>query len=191
MTRCDWAESADELMQHYHDYEWGVRTTDETMTFELMTLEMMQAGLSWQTVLRKRENFRRAFADFDVAKIAQFDEQDEARLMADAGIIRNRLKIKDTILNARLLVSWHEAGKTMNDYLWSFVDGQPIVNRYASMADVPAQTPLSQEISKALKKQGFRFVGPTIIQSWLEALGILDDHLAQCTVNHLKTRPLD
>lgn len=186
MTRCDWAENANELMTHYHDYEWGVPTYDERETFELMTLEMMQAGLSWQTVLNKRENFRKAFADFDVEKVAQFTDADVARLLGNAGIIRNKLKIKDVILNARQLVSWHAAGKTMNDYLWSFVDGKPVVNRYQSMADVPAQTPLSQQVSKTLKKAGFKFVGPTIVQSWLEALGILDDHLAKCTVNHLK-----
>ncbi|MCH5463023.1 DNA-3-methyladenine glycosylase I [Lactobacillus sp. LC28-10] len=186
MTRCDWAENANELMTHYHDYEWGVPTKDERETFELMTLEMMQAGLSWQTVLNKRENFREAFANFDIEKIAQFDEDDVARLLNNAGIIRNKLKIKDTIVNAKQLVSWHEAGKTMNAYLWSFVNGKPVVNRYQSMADVPAQTPLSQEVSKALKKAGFKFVGPTIVQSWLEALGILDDHLAKCMVNHMR-----
>ncbi|MFC6253307.1 DNA-3-methyladenine glycosylase I [Secundilactobacillus hailunensis] len=185
MTRCDWAENANELMTRYHDYEWGVPTTDERETFELMTLEMMQAGLSWQTVLNKRANFKVAFADFDVTKVARFDDNDVVRLLNDAGIIRNRLKIKDTIHNARQLGKWHAAGKTMNAYLWAFVDGQPIVNRYLSMVEVPAQTPLSQQISKALKKAGFKFVGPTIVQSWLEALGILDDHLATCTVNHL------
>lgn len=185
MTRCDWAENANELMTHYHDYEWGVPTKGERETFELMTLEMMQAGLSWQTVLNKREHFRKAFAGFDVNKIAQFNAADVARLVNDAGIIRNKLKIVDTIHNARQLVKWHRAGKTMNAYLWSFVDGQPIINRYATAADVPAQTPLSQQVSKALKQAGFKFVGPTIVQSWLEALGILDDHLAKCTVNHL------
>ncbi|WP_203650134.1 DNA-3-methyladenine glycosylase I [Secundilactobacillus yichangensis] len=185
MTRCDWAENANELMTHYHDYEWGVSTTDERETFELMTLEMMQAGLSWQTVLNKRANFKAAFADFDVEKVARFDADNVARLTNNAGIIRNRLKIKDTIHNAQQLVDWHAAGKTMNAYLWSFVDNQPVVTRYSSAAEVPAQTPLSQKVSKALKKAGFKFVGPTIVQSWLEALGILDDHLAKCTVNHL------
>jgi len=185
MTRCDWAENTNELMTHYHDYEWGVPTTDERETFELMTLEMMQAGLSWQTVLNKRANFKTAFANFEVEKVAQFDDNDVARLLNDAGIIRNRLKIKDTIYNARQLVKWHAAGKTMNAYLWAFVDDKPVVNRYPSMAEVPAQTPLSQQVSKALKKAGFKFVGPTIVQSWLEALGILDDHLVTCTVNHL------
>ncbi len=185
MTRCDWAENADDLMTHYHDYEWGVPTKDERKTFELMTLEMMQAGLSWQTILNKRKNFRAAFANFDVDKVAQFDDDDVARLINDAGIIRNKLKIKDTIHNARQLVEWHHADKTMNAYLWSFVGDQPVVNRYPTMADVPAQTPLSQQVSKALKQAGFKFVGPTIVQSWLEALGILDDHLAKCTVNHL------
>lgn len=185
MTRCDWAENANELMTHYHDYEWGVPTTDERETFELMTLEMMQAGLSWQTVLNKRANFKAAFADFDVEKVARFDADDVVRLMNNVGIVRNRLKIKDTILNARQLADWHAAGKTMNAYLWSFVDNQPVVTRYSSVAEVPAQTPLSQKVSKALKKAGFKFVGPTIVQSWLEALGILDDHLAKCTVNHL------
>lgn len=186
MTRCDWAENTDALMTHYHDYEWGVPTKNEHETFELMTLEMMQAGLSWQTILNKRAAFKAAFANFDVEKVARFDANDVARLMNDAGIVRNQLKIKDTILNARQLADWHTAGKTMNDYLWSFVDNQPVVTRYQSAAEVPAQTPLSQQVSKALKKAGFKFVGPTIVQSWLEALGILDDHLAKCTVNHLK-----
>lgn len=186
MTRCDWAENADELMTHYHDYEWGVPTYDERETFELMTLEMMQAGLSWQTVLRKRENFKAAFANFDIDQVAQFGDEDVQRLLNDEGIIRNRLKIADTIHNAQLLRKWHADGKTMNAFLWAFVDGKPVVNRYQSQSDLPAQTPLSQKVSKALKKEGFKFVGPTIIQSWLEALGILDDHMAKCTENHLK-----
>lgn len=188
MTRCDWGETENDLMRHYHDEEWGVATYDETETFELMTLEMMQAGLSWQTVLNKRVHFKVAFAQFDAAKVAQFDDADVARLMADAGIIRNRRKIDATIANAQLLVKWHEAGRSLNAYLWTFVDGKPQVNRYATMADLPGQTPLSQRVSKALKKEGFKFVGPTIVQSWLEALGILDDHLASCTVNHVKTK---
>ncbi|GAX04432.1 DNA-3-methyladenine glycosylase I [Secundilactobacillus pentosiphilus] len=185
MTRCDWAENADEVMTHYHDYEWGVPTKDERETFELMTLEMMQAGLSWQTILNKRQNFKAAFADFKVDQVALFDDADVDRLMHDAGIIRNRLKIKDTVYNAQQLVKWHAAGKTMNAYLWAFVDGRPVVNRYQTASEVPAQTALSQQVSKALKKAGFKFMGPTIVQSWLEALGILDDHLAKCTVNHL------
>ncbi|MTV81736.1 DNA-3-methyladenine glycosylase I [Secundilactobacillus folii] len=184
--RCDWATDADELMQHYHDYEWGTPTYDERETFELMTLEMMQAGLSWQTVLRKRQNFKQAFDNFDVERVAHYDAADVARLLHDQGIIRNRLKIADTIHNAQVLNEWHAKGQTLNDFLWAFVDGQPIVNRYEHQTDLPAQTPLSQKVSKALKKAGFKFVGPTIIQSLLEAVGILNDHLAKCTVNQLR-----
>lgn len=185
MTRCDWATDADEEMTCYHDVEWGTPTYDERETFELMTLEMMQAGLSWRTVLHKRANFKAAFDNFEIAKVAKYDETDMTRLLADAGIIRNRLKIKDTIHNAQLLAQWHAQGKQMNDYLWSFVDGRPIVHRYQNQADLPAQTLLSQQVSKALKKAGFKFVGPTIVQSWLQALGILNDHLAKCTVNQM------
>ncbi|KRK97353.1 dna-3-methyladenine glycosylase [Secundilactobacillus odoratitofui DSM 19909 = JCM 15043] len=185
MTRCDWAEDTDDLMTHYHDYEWGVATFDERETFELMTLEMMQAGLSWQTVLRKREHFKQVFDNFDINKVAAYDDTKIDALMNDAGIIRNRRKILATIHNAQLLVKWHADGKTMNAYLWDYVDGQSIVNKYAAMSDLPGKTALSEKISKALKKLGFQFMGPTIVQSWLEALGILDDHLASCTVNHM------
>ncbi|KRK32794.1 DNA-3-methyladenine glycosylase I [Loigolactobacillus bifermentans] len=186
MQRCDWAEHADSLMTAYHDQEWGVPTTDERKTFELLTLELMQAGLSWQTVLNKRDHFRQAFDNFEVTKIARYDDQAVQRLRHDAGIIRNRLKIAAVIHNAQVLVAWHQQGQTLNDWLWAYVAYQPIVHRYATMAEMPTQTPLAQQISKDLKKADFRFVGPTIIQSLLQALGIFDDHLAGCQVHHIQ-----
>lgn len=185
MPRCDWATDTNPLMTHYHDYEWGVPTTDERETFELLTLESMQAGLSWQTILNKRTNFRRAFDNFDVNKVAAYDDRDVERLRVDAGIVRNRLKINTAINNARVIQAWHSDGRTLNAWLWHYVDNHPIVHRYATQAELPAQTALAERVSKDLKQAGFRFVGPTIIQSFLEALGILDDHMAGCTINHL------
>lgn len=182
MHRCDWAEHADPLMTAYHDTEWGVPTWDETTTFELLTLELMQAGLSWQTVLNKRAHFRQAFDQFDVTKIAVYTAADVARLRQDPGIIRNRLKISATINNAQQLVAWHHQDQTLNAWLWAYVGQKPVRHHYRTMAEVPAQTPLSQQISHDLKKAGFRFVGPTIIQSLLQALGIFNDHLVTCQV---------
>ncbi|MBT9672260.1 DNA-3-methyladenine glycosylase I [Secundilactobacillus kimchicus] len=180
MTRCDWAESGNELMQTYHDTEWGFPTTDETETFELMVLEMMQAGLSWQTVLNKRAAFRAAFADFDIDQVAAFDAEKIAALMQDTGIIRNRRKIDAAVNNAQQMKRWHAAGKSLNAYLWQQAGGHQLVAQFATSASVPAQTPLAQQISKTLKKKGFKFLGPTIVTSWLQALGIQNDHVLTC-----------
>ncbi|KRM87902.1 DNA-3-methyladenine glycosylase I [Lacticaseibacillus thailandensis] len=184
MPRCDWATDATPLMTRYHDYEWGVPSKDEQYTFEMLTLELMQAGLSWQTILNKRANFQVAFNHFDVDKVAAYTQTDVMRLRNDTGIVRNRIKIAATINNARILQTWHQQGQTLNAWLWHYVDGHPVIHHYATAADLPAQTPLSAQISHDMKKAGFRFVGPTIIQSFLQAIGILDDHLVTCTINH-------
>lgn len=178
--KCPWADGDNAAMTAYHDHEWGFVTTDETATFELMVLEMMQAGLSWQTVLNKRAAFKTAFANYDLTEIADFKQPEIDTLMANAGIIRNKRKILATINNAQLLQKWHSAGQTLIAYLWSFVDYEPQNSQLRSMTDLPAQTDLSKRISKTLKKQGFQFLGPTIVYSWLQALGIINDHLTTC-----------
>lgn len=178
--KCSWVEGSNAAMTAYHDHEWGFVTTDETATFELMVLEMMQAGLSWQTVLNKRSAFKAAFANYDLEKIAAFQEPEVDELMANAGIIRNHRKLIATINNAQILRQWHKDGRTMIAYLWSFADFTPQNSQHQTMADLPAQTDLSKQISKQLKKQGFQFLGPTIVYSWLQSLGIINDHLLAC-----------
>lgn len=177
--RCAWC-SADPLYRAYHDTEWGVPLHDERALFELLTLEGAQAGLSWFTILKKRDNYRRAFHNFDAERIARYTEADVARLMADAGIVRNRLKIESTISNARAALKLRETGGGLNGYFWQFVEGRPIVNSPASLAQVPASTPLSDAISKDLKKRGFRFVGSTIIYAHMQAMGLVNDHTTDC-----------
>ncbi|MEW6120131.1 MAG: DNA-3-methyladenine glycosylase I [Pseudomonadota bacterium] len=179
LTRCAWC-SADPLYRAYHDTEWGVPLHDERGLFELLTLEGAQAGLSWFTILKKRENYRRAFDDFDAERIARYTEADVARLMADAGIVRNRLKIESTISNARATLALREAGGGLDGYFWKFVDGRPLVNAPADLSQVPASTPLSDAISKDLKKRGFRFVGSTIVYAHLQAMGLVNDHTTDC-----------
>ena len=176
--RCPWC-GTDPLYVAYHDAEWGVPVRDDARLFEMLLLEGAQAGLSWITILRKRENYRRAFAQFDPEKIARFDAKKRARLMLDEGIVRNRLKIESATGNARAFLRMREQG-SFSDWLWAFVDGEPIVNRPRTMAQVPARTELSDAISKDLKKRGFRFVGSTIVYAFLQATGIVDDHLAGC-----------
>ena len=176
--RCPWC-GTDPLYVAYHDAEWGVPVRDDARLFELLLLEGAQAGLSWITILRKRENYRRAFAQFDAEKIARFDAKKRARLMLDEGIVRNRLKIESATSNARAFLRMQEQG-SFSDWLWAFVDGEPIVNRPRTMAQVPARTELSDAISKELKKRGFRFVGSTIVYAFLQATGVVDDHLAGC-----------
>ncbi len=179
LTRCAWC-SADPLYRAYHDTEWGVPLHDERALFELLTLEGAQAGLSWFTILKKRENYRRAFDHFDAERIARYNEADVARLMADAGIVRNRLKIESTISNARAVLALREAGGGLDGYFWNFVGGQPIVNAPTSLAQVPTSTPLSDAISKDLKKRGFRFVGSTIVYAHMQAMGLVNDHTTDC-----------
>ncbi len=179
LDRCAWARTPASIA--YHDREWGTPLHDERGLFEFLILEGAQAGLSWETILAKRENYRAAFANFEVGAVARFDDGDVARLMADAGIVRNRLKIAAAIENARAVIALrNETGHGLDAYFWKFVDGRTIVNRPQSIAALPASTPLSEHISEDLKARGFRFVGPTIIYAFMQATGMVDDHLAMC-----------
>lgn len=178
-ARCPWC-GTDPLYQSYHDTEWGVPCHDERTLFEFLVLEGAQAGLSWITILRKRENYRRAFDNFDAERIARYDEKDVARLMADAGIVRNRLKIAASIGNARAVLELHEQGGSLERLLWQFVDGRPRINRWRSMAEVPAITAEAEALSKELKRCGFRFIGPTVMYAHMQATGMVNDHLVSC-----------
>jgi DNA-3-methyladenine glycosylase I len=177
--RCGWATS-DPLYLAYHDEEWGIPCHDDAELFERLMLEGFQAGLSWITILRKRENFAAAFAGWDAAAIANFGEDDVARLLADPGIIRNRLKVRGAIQNANAYLAIKAGGETFADVVWAFVGGSPIVNRPATLADVPAFTDEAVAMSKALKKRGFTFVGPTICYAFMQSVGMVDDHVATC-----------
>jgi DNA-3-methyladenine glycosylase I len=179
IVRCDWCGS-DPLYRAYHDQEWGVPLHDERRLFEMLTLEGAQAGLSWLTILRKREGYRRAFAGFDPQTVAGFGDVDFARLLADPGIVRNRLKIASTISNARAVLDVQARYGSLDSFLWGFVDGLPVRNRWRSMSEIPASTPLSDLISKELKRHGFRFVGSTICYAFMQATGMVNDHLAGC-----------
>ncbi len=177
--RCGWATS-DPLSIAYHDDEWGVPCYDDAELFERLILEGFQAGLSWITILRKRENFAAAFANWDAEKIAHFGEADMSRLLADSGIIRNRLKIRGAIQNAQAFRAIRTGGETFADVVWAFVGGSPIVHRPATLAEVPVFTAEAVAMSKALKKRGFTFVGPTICYAFMQSVGMVDDHLATC-----------
>ena len=177
--RCPWC-GTDPLYVAYHDTEWGVPCHDEQTLFEFLMLEAAQAGLSWITVLRKRENYRRAFAGFDAQKIARFGDADLARLLSDAGIIRNRLKISAAINNAQITCDMHDKGETLDNLMWQFVDHKPQTNHWRSLSEVPALTPIAEAMSKALKQRGFRFVGPTVIYAHMQATGMVNDHLVSC-----------
>jgi DNA-3-methyladenine glycosylase I len=177
--RCPWAGIADPLYARYHDEEWGVPKTDDRALFEKLVLEGFQAGLSWLTILKKRENFRAAFHGFDAARIARYTDKDIARLMADAGIVRNRLKVEATIANARTLLKLQER-TSLAAFLWGFLDGRPQINKHRAPGTVPAATPLSKAMSKALLAEGFRFVGPTTVYAFMQATGMVNDHLVGC-----------
>ena len=177
--RCAWVGN-DPLYLDYHDQEWGVPVHDDRQLFEMITLEGAQAGLSWITVLKKRENYRRALNNFDAHKIARYDARKKRALMNDAGIIRNRLKIDSTIGNARAFLQIVEEAGSFSDYLWDFVDGRPIVNRWRKISQVPVYTPKSDALSKALKSRGFKFVGTTICYSFMQAVGMVNDHETTC-----------
>lgn len=177
--RCAWADSSP-LMIEYHDREWGVPVHDDRALFELLTLEGAQAGLSWSTILNKRENYRAAFAHFDPRKVARFDRRKVASLMADPGIVRNRLKVESTVSNAHAVLAVQNAFGSFDRYVWQFVDGTPVTNRWRSMRQVPASTPTSDRMSKDLKSRGFRFVGSTICYAFMQAAGLVNDHLASC-----------
>jgi DNA-3-methyladenine glycosylase I len=179
MKRCAWAEGSPEMVA-YHDDEWGVPSRDERHLFELVVLEGAQAGLSWTTILRKRDGYRRAFAGFDLAKVARYDDKDVARLLADPGIVRNRAKVESTIANAAATLALHDEGTSLSALLWSFVDDQPIVNKWRKMSDIPSETPISKAMSKELKRRGFRFVGPTTCYALMQAAGLVDDHVLGC-----------
>ena len=179
ISRCPWA-GTDPLYVHYHDTEWGVPVYDDQKLFEFLTLEGAQAGLSWITVLRKRENYRKAFANFDVKKVARFTPAKVEELMKNEGIIRNRLKITSTITNAQAFLKVVKEFGSFHEYQWSFVKGKPIQNKRKSLKDVPATSPESDAFSKDLKKRGFRFVGSTIIYAHMQAVGMVNDHLTSC-----------
>jgi DNA-3-methyladenine glycosylase I len=180
IARCDWVGGANELMTRYHDEEWGVPLHDDRALFELLTLEGAQAGLSWQTVLRRREGYRRAFAGFDAETVASFTDEDVGRLMTDAGIIRNRAKIEATIGNARALIGVREEFGSFDAYIWRFVGGAPKVNRFERLSELPAATEESKAMSRELRKRGFGFVGPTICYAFMEAAGLVNDHVVGC-----------
>ncbi|MDZ4251380.1 MAG: DNA-3-methyladenine glycosylase I [Sulfuritalea sp.] len=178
-ARCPWCGD-DPLYVAYHDTEWGVPCHDERTLFEFLILEGAQAGLSWITILRKRENYRRAFDNFDPARIARYGEQDVARLLGDAGIVRNRLKIAASIGNARATLELYEQGGSLDQLLWAFVDGRPCINHRRSLADIPAITPQAEALSRELKRRGFRFIGPTVVYAHMQATGMVNDHLVSC-----------
>lgn len=177
--RCPWP-GEDPLMIAYHDEEWGAPVHDDEKLFEFLILEGAQAGLSWQTVLKKRARYREVFSGFDPVKVARYGEKDRQRLLADAGIIRNRLKIDAAITNAARFLEVREAFGSFDDYLWRFVEGQPIRNRFREIVEIPAKTPEAEALSRDLKKRGFRFVGPTICYAFMQAVGLVNDHLVEC-----------
>ena len=178
MKRCAWARSP--AMIAYHDREWGVPVHDDRVLFEFITLEGAQAGLSWETVLAKREAYRRAFAGFDPARVARFTAARRAKLMQDAGIVRNRLKIESTVTNAVAFLAIQRESGSFDRFLWDFVGGEPLLNRFRSPRQVPARTDLSDALSKELKRRGFRFVGSTICYAFMQAVGVVNDHTADC-----------
>jgi DNA-3-methyladenine glycosylase I len=171
---------ADPLYVAYHDDEWGVPEHDERRLFELLTLEGAQAGLSWSTILRKREGYRRAFAGFDPEAVARFDERRVEELLLDSGIVRNRMKVESTVINARRVLEVREEHGSLDEYLWQFVGGEPIVNRWRELAELPAQTAESKAMSKDLKRRGFAFVGPTVCYAFMQAAGLVNDHVTTC-----------
>jgi len=178
-SRCSWAGS-DPLMVAYHDAEWGVPARDDRTLFEFLVLEGSQAGLSWMTILRKREGYRRAFAGFDPERVAAFGEADFERLLGDASIVRNRAKIDAAVGNARALLAVRAERGSFAEHVWSFVDGRPLQPGRRSLAELPAETPLARTISADLKRRGFRFVGPTILYSLMQACGLVNDHVVDC-----------
>ncbi len=177
--RCPWCGS-DPLYVAYHDTEWGVPERDDRALYEKLVLDGFQAGLSWITILRKRDNFRRAFDGFKPEKIARYDKKKTAALMKDAGIVRNRMKIDGAVASARAWLDIMENGPGFSDYLWDFVDGRPKVNRFRTRGQIPAETDLSRKIAKDLKARGFKFCGPTIVYAFMQATGMVNDHLVKC-----------
>lgn len=180
VARCAWGVERDPLYRAYHDEEWGRPSRDERRLFEMLVLEGAQAGLSWSTILRKREGYLRAFGGFDRAVVAGFGEEDVARLLADPGIVRNRLKVESAIANARAVLALRDAGGSLVDLLWSFVGGVPLDRLPASLGELPAETAESRAMSRELKRLGFRFVGPTVCYAFMQATGLVNDHIVGC-----------
>ncbi|MFL5767516.1 MAG: DNA-3-methyladenine glycosylase I [Actinomycetota bacterium] len=178
-VRCEWAPAEDPLYLAYHDEEWGVPVRDERRLFEMLTLEGAQAGLSWSTILRKREGYRRAFAGFDPDVVAGFSDDDVERLLDDASIVRNRLKVRSAVENARAVIALRSES-SLGTLLWSFVDDTPVDGRRERISDIPAETPESDAMSKELKRRGFRFVGPTVCYAFMQACGLVNDHVVSC-----------
>ncbi|MBI3891200.1 MAG: DNA-3-methyladenine glycosylase I [Candidatus Wallbacteria bacterium] len=178
MQRCEWAKT--EPMLSYHDEEWGVPVHDDCLHFELLILEGAQAGLSWETILKKRSEYRKAFAEFDPRKVARFDEAAAQELLANPGVVRNRLKIASAIENARAFLAVQKEHGSFDEYVWSFVGGKPIRHRCKSLRELPCESKESTALSNALRKRGFRFVGPTIMYAYMQATGLIDDHLVGC-----------
>ena len=179
-TRCEWAGGRYEEMIAYHDDEWGVPVHDDRELYEFLTLEGAQAGLSWLTILRKRDGYRRAFAGFDPEAVARFGPKDVDRLLQDPGIVRNRLKVESTVANAPRVLEVQEEHGSFGAYLWDFVGGRPVVGKWRRLSELPAETDLSRALSKDLKKRGFRFVGPTVCYAFMQAVGLVNDHTVDC-----------
>lgn len=177
--RCGWSTS-DPLYIKYHDYEWGIPVHDDRTLFEMLILEGAQAGLSWITILRKRENYRRAFHGFDARKISRYDEKKVRQLLKNPGIVRNRLKIEATISNAKAFLEVQKEFGSFDTYIWQFVGGAPVVNNHRTLKEIPPRTPVSDAMSKDLKKRGFRFVGSTICYAFMQAVGMVNDHVVTC-----------
>lgn len=180
LRRCEWAPAGDSAYLAYHDEEWGVPVHDRARLFEMLTLEGAQAGLSWSTILHKREGYRQAFAGFDVETVARFTDEDVERLLADPSIVRNRLKVTSTVSNARAIEAQESDGTSLDLLLWSYVGGAPVVNRWRTTANLPAETDASRAMSKDLKRRGFRFVGPTVCYAFMQACGMVNDHMTTC-----------
>jgi DNA-3-methyladenine glycosylase I len=178
--RCEWVVGADALYLEYHDREWGTPSHDDRHLFEMLVLEGAQAGLSWSTILRKRPGYRRAFADFDAAKVARFNARSVERLLADPGIVRNRAKVESAVTNAKRALDVQREFGSLDAFLWSFVDGRPIVNGWRKLSEIPAETDESRAMSKDLKRRGFRFVGPTVCYAFMQAVGMDNSHVADC-----------
>lgn len=178
--RCKWAEGVNDAYVAYHDTEWGVPVRDDRVQFEFLILEGAQAGLSWSTILNKREGYRRAFADFDPARVARYTGKDIEKLLQDPGIVRNRLKVQSAVTNARAFLAVQEAFGSFGDYIWAFVDGKPVQNRFRRDSEIPATSAESDALSKDLKRRGFKFVGSTIMYAHMQATGLVNDHVVGC-----------
>jgi len=180
LKRCGWPGHEDSLMIRYHDREWGIPVYNDRKIFEFLVLEAFQAGLSWRTILHKRKNFRKAFRGFDFRKVARFGAQDRARLMKDAGIVRNRLKIQAAIVNARLFMELRKEFGTFSEYMWTWVKGKPLVHRIKTLKEIPVVIPEAEAWAKDLKKRGFKFLGPTVLYAHMQAVGMVNDHQVSC-----------